>query len=245
MACQSSTENLMHRVTLSASAICLVLLAGCRDHGQPGGRSEAPPVSPAAGQRDGAPESGEHSLLMMPISGVHPDQLPDPQSAGAELYATYCSGCHELPSPARHSAQDWTTIVRNMVLRMDRATYRGGMMGGGMMGRGSMMGRGGMMGRIEMPSPDQQRTILAYLQAHALRAVPEHRALAGAGSELFQQVCARCHALPDPGQHTAAEWPGVVERMRTHMEQSKIPGITDQQANEIVEYLDRAAEPSH
>lgn len=30
---------------------------------------------------------------------------------------------------------------------------------------------------------------------------------------LFEATRSLCHVLPDPKQHTADEWPGVVERM--------------------------------
>ncbi|GAB4389475.1 MAG: hypothetical protein Kow0025_15030 [Thermodesulfovibrionales bacterium] len=34
-----------------------------------------------------------------------------------------------------------------------------------------------------------------------------------AGARLYAHFCARCHALPKPTLHTAAEWPAVAERM--------------------------------
>jgi len=37
------------------------------------------------------------------------------------------------------------------------------------------------------------------------------------GREYFMLSCSRCHALPDPGQHTAQDWPAVVSRMQQHM----------------------------
>ena len=37
------------------------------------------------------------------------------------------------------------------------------------------------------------------------------------GAAAFQQVCSACHGLPDPRQHTAAQWPRVVHRMEYHM----------------------------
>jgi hypothetical protein len=35
--------------------------------------------------------------------------------------------------------------------------------------------------------------------------------------KMFAIACSQCHALPDPAQHTAREWPAVVKRMEEHM----------------------------
>ncbi|WP_373046824.1 hypothetical protein [Vulgatibacter sp.] len=35
----------------------------------------------------------------------------------------------------------------------------------------------------------------------------------GGGAELLQRYCVACHALPDPAQHAAAAWPGVLADM--------------------------------
>jgi cytochrome c5 len=40
---------------------------------------------------------------------------------------------------------------------------------------------------------------------------------ASSGARDFDHVCAKCHALPSPKLHTAAQWPQVVERMRQHL----------------------------
>lgn len=37
-----------------------------------------------------------------------------------------------------------------------------------------------------------------------------------AGAMVLQDYCTQCHNLPDPRQHSAQEWPAVVERMRGH-----------------------------
>ncbi|MBI3902409.1 MAG: hypothetical protein HY306_05615 [Nitrosomonadales bacterium] len=31
-------------------------------------------------------------------------------------------------------------------------------------------------------------------------------------------ICTQCHKLPNPSQHTAAQWPGVIARMMTYMQ---------------------------
>lgn len=42
-------------------------------------------------------------------------------------------------------------------------------------------------------------------------------------AKLFNHYCSQCHALPSPAQHTAAEWPSVVARMRAQMQEVSQP----------------------
>ena len=154
-----------------------------------------------------------------------PEQLPDPKSKGADLTVRYCAQCHNLPSPATHSAEEWGEVVG----RMDR--YMSG-----------HMPPHGMM-KIRRPTAEEREALLQYLQRNALRtfsgqSLPE----AGSpGAERYKTVCVRCHTLPDPGLHTAVEWPDVVERMRRNMKVMGKPVITDAERTEISDYLKRHA----
>lgn len=84
--------------------------------------------------------------------GIHPENLPDPQSAGAQLLARYCTQCHELPGPGMHTADQWPSVVDRMNQRMRM-----------MSGRGMM----GMMHDIKAPSDNELQTLVRYLQTHA------------------------------------------------------------------------------
>jgi cytochrome c5 len=150
--------------------------------------------------------------------GVKAADLPDPDSKGAELLARYCNQCHYLPSPRMHTAKEWLPVADRMFNRM------------------RMMS--GMMG-IENPSPEERQIIVAYLMAHSLKSVspeilpePESK-----GAVLFKQVCSQCHSLPDPKLHTSAEWPKVVERMRSNMQAMGRRVITEAEENGIIAYL--------
>ena len=200
-----------------------------------GGAGTALSGDPTA--RSGPDSVGPAPYLVEPISAPG-GQLPDSQSVGAELAVRFCSRCHALPAPSSHSAADWVPILRNMFLRMDQMS-RTGMMGG----MGGMMrgGRGGR-GALATPDADQRQALLAYYQSHALRALPPGgQPLSGAGRELFMQDCGRCHALPDPTQYPAQQWPAVVARMRQHMADRNAASLTDEQAREIVAYLEKAS----
>lgn len=64
---------------------------------------------------------------------------------------------------------------------------------------------------------------------------------AGLGGRAFVQVCQQCHALPDPHQHTASEWPAVVARMKRYMAQGgRVPSPARMRA--IVKFLQAQAE---
>lgn len=138
--------------------------------------------------------------------GIAPQDLPDPKSEGARLLNHYCTQCHNLPGPGMHTAQEWPDVVDRMNQRMQ------------IMGGHGMMGM--MRGGIDAPDDSELRTIVEYLQAHAQQPIDASRYsdLDTPAGRAFQSACSRCHALPDPRQHTAAEWPAVVERMTRNMQ---------------------------
>jgi cytochrome c5 len=154
--------------------------------------------------------------------GVTPENLPDPDSPGARLVVQYCGQCHNLPSPAMHSAQEWPDIVERMYSRM--------------------RGMSGMMG-VELPAPADRTVLLEYLEANALKALPPRVAAAATAPEAgeFKSFCTQCHALPDPASHTAAEWPAVVAKMKGYMAtmQKKVPQAGEEK--EILSYLEKNA----
>ncbi len=162
-----------------------------------------------------------------PLPELLPEQLPDPKSEGAELTVRYCAQCHNIPSPATHSAEEW----REVVSRMDR------LMSEGKHPRGVM--------RIHRPTAEEREALLQYLQRYALRTFsgPSLPDAGSPGAGRFKTICNRCHALPDPGLHTAGEWPAVVERMRQNMKVMGKPAITDAERTEISDYLIRHARP--
>lgn len=126
--------------------------------------------------------------------GFDPQALPQPDSAGAQVLQRYCVQCHALPGPGRHTAEEWPAVVERMVTLMDVSRrFRG------------------LMGRIDMPDMQQQQALREYLRAHALEAMTE--APAGEGGAAYARTCGACHALPDPRQHPADQWPAVVARM--------------------------------
>ncbi len=165
--------------------------------------------------------------------GISPEDLPEPDSPGARLLVRYCSQCHNLPGPAMHTAEEWPFVEARMISRMEMMAGMKGMMGG--MRRGMM--------DIPAPTIQEQKRLLTYLQRHALR--PARAETLGPpgtpGLALFRQTCSQCHAMPDPGLHTADEWPGVVERMRKNTEIMGKPAITDQERDTLISYLSQHA----
>lgn len=124
-----------------------------------------------------------------------------------------------------------------MLLHMERGRHMYGM--GGMMRRGMGMGM-----QVAVPTQEERDSILAYLQSHAMQAIaPDSLPQAGdATSAHFARTCSRCHALPSPRQHSAAEWPAVVARMRANMRRFGVDTISDEASSEITGYLQRAAQ---
>ncbi|MHB8535508.1 MAG: c-type cytochrome [Sulfuricaulis sp.] len=158
------------------------------------------PVAPALAQMMGGMREMMQRMMgdVLP-PGIDPKLLPDPGARGAHLLERYCSQCHNLPGPGMHTAAEWPAVVQRMNGRMQ-------MMSGGMM-------------KIHAPSAAELSALLAYLQKHAQKPmdVAQYPDLNTPAGKTFHAVCTQCHALPDPKQHTANEWPAVVTRMKKNM----------------------------
>ena len=100
-----------------------------------------------------------------------------------------------------------------------------------MSGRGMM----GMMHDISAPSDGELEILTAYLQKHALKPIDKTRyeELNTPAGKLFDATCSRCHGLPDPKQHTADEWPEVVQRMTRNMQLMGKP-VPDREALDTI-----------
>jgi cytochrome c2 len=151
--------------------------------------------------------------------GLDPRHLPDPRSNGAQLLARYCTQCHELPGPGLHTADEWPSVVDRMNRRMQVM--------------------GGMMHDIEAPDNDELRTLVAYLQRYAQKPMDKtkYTDLNTPVGKPFAAMCSQCHALPDPKQHTADEWPRVVGRMTQNMKAMGKPLPDRATLESVVEFL--------
>lgn len=125
--------------------------------------------------------------------GIDPQSLPDPDSIGAKLLVRYCTQCHNLPSPAIHTSEEWPGVAQRM---FDRLSMMSGM-------RGEWMG----MMWMETPSVEEQGAIVAYLTAHSLKPIAPGTlpSLESPEAVPFKNVCSQCHTLPDPKLHTPNE----------------------------------------
>jgi cytochrome c5 len=205
-------------------SLALTALAACG--GGAGGGSAQQAAAGAAADTAQAGATGVNDRLILasaktalPPPGVAAADLPDPNSEGAKAVAQFCITCHNLPSPTIHSATDWPSVMRRMWLRMDLLPE-------------------GL--RVPVPTEEQRQAILNYLLGHALQVsgtnLPE-----GPGRSTFSKMCSRCHALPDPRQHSTADWPAVVTRMEQRMDQMKVDRPGQGQVSEIILYLQAAS----
>jgi len=205
-------------------AVLLVLpLLACR----PSGTSQTANAGAEAGPPDSTAASKTDALLLasakiaLPPPGIGPGDLPQPSSREAGLVVQYCTRCHELPSPAMHSATDWPRVVRRMWLRMDR-----------------------LPASMEVRAPDEgdRGGVLNYLIANGLM-VSGAELPAGVGRQEFAVVCSRCHALPDIRNHSGRDWPAVFLRMERNMERMNVVPPTGDQTSKILLYLQEVAQP--
>lgn len=153
-------------------------------------------------------------------------QLPQTPTGGAELMQRYCEQCHYLPGPGRHTAAEWPALLKQMNLLMDVSNRFGN-----------------LMGKIETPTASEREIIQNYLVNNALQPLePIPDVLKG---HAFERHCASCHALPDPKQHTAAEWSQVVERMLRSMTVMKYSPPDAEELKAIKAYLQSGVVARH
>ena len=158
--------------------------------------------------------------------GMQPQDLPQPASLGAALLQGYCAQCHALPGPGRHTADEWPAVLDRMILLMD-VTSR----------------FGGLMGKVRVPGAGESEVLRAYLTGNALQALQgEPR---GMGATAFSSHCGSCHALPDAGQHSLEEWPGVLKRMQRNMTVMKYSPPSREHMVQIRYFLEQSRQAGH
>jgi cytochrome c5 len=158
--------------------------------------------------------------------GLTPEQLPNTGGQGALLMQNYCTQCHELPGPGRHTAEEWPQVLERMLVIMDVADRFGG-----------------LLGNVKTLSSDESNQLRSYLVLHALK--PLAQTPEGAGASAFENHCNACHALPDPAQYDV-NWPVLIKRMQRNMQVMKYSPPTADSMMQIQLYLqnNKAVEPS-
>ena len=181
--------------------------------------------------QDGKIERGEATKALMKQMipgnlppGIAPEKLPEPNSLGAKHLQKYCNQCHEIFSPRMHSAEKWSSVFQRVSWHMQNCPI------------GEKMGR---TLQIEIPSPQEETELLNYLKRHSLLAADQNNLehLDTPIAIAFLQICAQCHALPDPKQHTTEEWLGVTARMKQNMQFMYKPLIQPNEEELIRKFL--------
>ena len=172
----------------------------------------------------------------LPPATFEPSSLPEFGSRGATLVITYCQRCHGLPAPQMHSAAEWPTLMRRMVMRARTLEdHMGGPATRGMLGDILMAG----MASADVPTAEEVQVMVTYLQAHALPTAADLDLGEDPDAQLFVERCSICHDTPSPAAHPVADWGPVVQRMRGNATLMDVEGATADEAARIVEWLAR------
>lgn len=150
--------------------------------------------------------------------GLTANQLPDPQSKGAELLASYCGQCHNLPSPKMHSTGDWPMRFEKM---MDHA-----------------MLMAGTSPDVKTPVDKEKKELVSYLEKNGFRELPANSPLRGE-PEVFNVMwfCSVCHAVPDPDQFPAKEWGKIVDRMNSYRKKQGREEMSNSDRKAVINFL--------
>jgi len=150
--------------------------------------------------------------------GLASDLLPDVGSQGATLMESYCTQCHALPGPGRHTAEEWPQVLDRMFVLMDVADRFGG-----------------LLGNVKTPSLIEREQLSHYLVLHSLKATTKKPQ--GVGAAAFENHCAGCHALPDLAQYQHLDQLSLIKRMQRNMEVMKYSPPTADAMMQIQIYM--------
>ncbi len=89
--------------------------------------------------------------------GLSIESLPEPNSSGADLLQQYCTQCHNLPGPDRHTAAEWGDVTSKMFMLMDVS---------------NRFGR--LNGEVDTMQSHDQKALQSYLERHATQSMVEH-----------------------------------------------------------------------
>ena len=158
----------------------------------------------------------QNSGIWVIPKGLNPDALPSPDSRGAAMLTLYCVQCHDLPTPAMHTAEEWEVVVNRMEKEMQRR-------------------RGGVLIRVMMPPEKDWQILRSYLTDNAQQPLDESQYpdLATPAGQAFQTTCSQCHAAPDPAQHGPNEWARIVLRMKNNISAAGME-MPDEQTVELI-----------
>lgn len=134
--------------------------------------------------------------------GLTPELLPNAGGPDAVLMETYCTQCHALPGPGRHTAEQWPQALDRMFVLMDVADRFGG-----------------LLGNVKTPSLVERDQLSRYLVLFSLKAITTKPQ--GVGATAFENHCGGCHALPDPAQYSHLDQSSLIKRMQHNMEVMK------------------------
>ncbi len=156
---------------------------------------------------------------------MSPTLLPEPASKGAQVLQRYCTQCHYLTGPGRHTREEWPAVLARMeaLMRVSHF-YRG------------------LLGPVAMPDAEEKAALHDYLDHHALHPLPP--APAGAppvGAErAWRAICGDCHAAPDPRAYPETAWPILLARMDAHRTVMARQPLSGAQTKAVEAFLDAA-----
>ncbi len=95
--------------------------------------------------------------------GLTIESLPESDSKGAGLLQQYCTQCHNLPGPDRHTAAEWREVTARMFMLMEVSKRFGG-----------------VTGQVEIMDKSQQEALTIYLEKYAsTQTIPKNDTQAG------------------------------------------------------------------
>ncbi len=174
----------------------------------------------------------------LPPASYRQEDLPEQGSRAVGLQQAYCLQCHGLSSPRMHTAEEWPTLVRRMLMRGAALGSRlGGPMSEGMVDEMLMAG----LRTAELPPAEDVDSLVAYFQRNAFPGAAPGELPDTPDAALYVEKCSACHGTPSLTAHPPEEAQALVARMSAMGAMLGMEQLTADEQARIVAFLQQSA----
>ena len=174
----------------------------------------------------------------LPPASYRLEDLPEPGSRAVGLQQAYCLQCHGVSSPRMHSAEEWPTLIRRMLMRGAVLESRlGGPRSEGMVDAMLMAG----LRTAELPPAEDVDSLVAYFQRNAFAAAAADELDDSPEAALFVEKCSGCHETPSPSARGPGDAQALVARMSAMRAMLGMQQLTAEEQARIVAFMQQSA----
>ena len=174
----------------------------------------------------------------LPPASYRLEDLPEQGSRAVGLQQAYCLQCHGVSSPRMHSAEEWPTLIRRMLMRASALDSRlGGPRSEEMVDEMLMAG----LRTAVLPPAEDVDSLVAYFQRNAFPAAAQSEIPDTPEAALYVEKCSACHETPSPTAHGPEDAQALVARMSAMMAMLGMEQLTAEDQSRLVAFMQQSA----